>query len=203
MGAVPKVSEQHRAERRRQILDGARRAFARHGYEATTVPRLEQEIGLSRGAIFSYFPSKLELFVALAEADQRRLAELWIADGFEAVVRHLGEEPDWAGVYLDVPRMLRNDDALRRRWLEFNPELLERLGARLAEQQAAGELRSDLTLDALGRFLGVVVDGLAVQQGARFGVDVEGTIELVRSALSSTTCAAGRARRASPHGSPP
>lgn len=184
MGAVPKVSEQHRAERRRQILDGARRAFSRHGYEATTVPRLEQEIGLSRGAIFSYFPSKLELFVALAEADQRRLAELWIADGFDAVVRHLGEEPDWAGVYLDVPRMLRNDEALRRRWLEFNPELLERLGARLAEQQTAGELRSDLTLDALGRFLGVVVDGLAVQQGARFGVDVEGTIELVRSALA-------------------
>ncbi len=181
---MPKVSEEHRSERRRQILAGARRAFARDGYEGTTVPRLEQEIGLSRGAIFSYFPSKLELFVALAEDDQRHLAELWIAEGFEGVVRHLGEEPDWAGVYLDVPRMLRNDDALRERWLSFNPEALERLAARMAGEQAAGELRSDLTLNTLGRFLGVVLDGLAVQQGSRFGIDIEGTIELVRSALA-------------------
>ena len=48
----------------------------------------------------------------------------------------------------------------------------------------AGELRSDLTLNTLGRFLGVVLDGLAVQQGSRFGIDVDGTIELVRSALA-------------------
>ena len=50
----------------RQILDGARRAFAEHGYEGATVAGLEREIGLSRGAIFSYFPTKLDLFVALA-----------------------------------------------------------------------------------------------------------------------------------------
>ena len=60
--------------------------------------------------------------------------------------------------------------------------------ARLAERfealQAAGELRSDLTLNTLGRFLGVILDGLAIQQGSRFGIDVEGTIELVRSAIA-------------------
>ena len=37
-----------------------------HGYEGATVARLEQEIGLSRGAIFNYFPSKDALFVELA-----------------------------------------------------------------------------------------------------------------------------------------
>jgi len=80
--------------------------------------------------------------------------------------------------------MLRTDPDLRERWLSFNPEMRERLGARLAAMHQAGELRSDLTLNSLGRFLGVLFDGLAVQQGARFGIDVEGTIALVRSALA-------------------
>jgi len=182
---VPKVTDEHREERRRQILDGARQAFGQRGYEGATVPMLEQEIGLSRGAIFSYYPSKLELFVALAEEDQRKLGELWLEEGFEAVVRHIGDEdPEWIGVYLDVGRMLRSDDALRARWLAFNPELQAKLTERLGELQAAGELRSDLELSSIGRFLGVVFDGLALQQGVRFGIDVEGTLELVRSALA-------------------
>jgi hypothetical protein len=59
-----------------------------------------------------------------------------------------------------------------------------RLAVRFAELQKAGELRADLTLNTLGRFLGVLFDGLAVQQGAGFGIDVDGTIALVRSALA-------------------
>ena len=69
---MPKVTDAHREERRRQIAEGARRAFGEHGYAGATVEVLEREIGLSRGAIFSYFPSKLDLFVALAQEDQRR-----------------------------------------------------------------------------------------------------------------------------------
>ena len=100
---MPKVSDAHREERRRQILDGARRAFARHGYEGATVSRLEEETGLSRGAIFSYFPNKWELFFALATEDQRDIGALWLEEGFEGVVRRIGaEDPEWAGVYLEV-----------------------------------------------------------------------------------------------------
>ena len=181
---MPKVTEAHREERRRQITAGARRAFGAHGYAAATVDLLEREIGLSRGAIFSYFPSKLDLFVALAEEDQLRIGTLWIEQGFDAVIRHVAEDPEWIGIYLDVPRMLRSDEELRERWMSFNPDVRDRLGDQFRELQAAGRLRSDLTLDTLGRFLGVLLDGLAVQQGSRFGIDVDGTIELVRSALA-------------------
>ena len=54
---MPKISEQRKAERREQILAGARRCFAEHGYGGATVVRLEQATGLSRGAIFNYFAS--------------------------------------------------------------------------------------------------------------------------------------------------
>jgi AcrR family transcriptional regulator len=181
---VPKVTDDHRAGRRRQILAGARRAFGRHGYEAATVARLEEAIGLSRGAIFSYFPSKLDLFLALAEEDQARLLEIWLAGGFDEVVRDVVGNPDWIGVYLEVPRMLRLDAAMRARWQAFNPDGQARLAARVAELQAAGEIRGDLEIGAIGNFLGAVLDGLAVHLGAGFDVDIDSVLELVRSALA-------------------
>jgi TetR/AcrR family transcriptional regulator, transcriptional repressor of aconitase len=184
---VPKVSEAHREQRRSQIAAGARRAFAAHGYHGATVEVLEREIGLSRGAIFNYFPSKLDLFVALAQEDQGRLLELWLDHGYEAVVRHIVEDdPEWLGVYLDASRMLRTDPELRERWRTLNPDAQQRLEAQFRELQDAGLIRTDLPMETTGRFLGVVFDGLAVQQAARFGspIDADGTIELLRSALA-------------------
>ena len=184
---MPKVTAAHREERRRQITDGARRAFGEHGYAGATVEMLEREIGLSRGAIFSYFPSKLELFVALAQEDQRRLIDLWLERGFEGVVRHIVEDdPEWIGAYLDVSRMLRTDPELRDRWRTLNPEGQTTLEAHYRRLRESGEIRDDVSLDTLGRFLGIVFDGIAVQQAARFSspIDVEGTLELLRSAVA-------------------
>lgn len=180
---MPKVSEAHRTARRAQILDGARRAFAGHGYFGTNVTRLEQEIGLSRGAIFSYFPTKLDLFTALAQEDRRRVGELWLESGFDGVVRLVAEEPEWIGVYLEVGRMLRTDPELRDRWAHLSDDVHLQLAEHYDGLQRSGELRSDLPLETVLRFLGVVLDGLVTQQGAGFGVDADGTIELVRSAL--------------------
>ena len=184
---MPKVSDAHREERRRQIADGARRAFGQHGYAGATVEVLEREIGLSRGAIFSYFPSKLDLFVALAQEDQARLIERWLERGWDGVVRHIVEDdPEWLGVYLDASRMLRTDPELRDRWTALNPEGQAALEAHYRQLQERREIRDDVPLDTLGRFLGIVFDGIAVQQAARFGapIDVEGTIELLRSAVA-------------------
>ena len=182
------MTEAHREKRRRQILDGARRAFAAHGYQGATVARLEAAIGLSRGAIFSYFPTKWELFYALASEDQDRVGRLWLAEGFESVIRAMGEEnPDWVGVYFEITRMLRTDAGLRERWLQRNPELLAQVAEQLAQCQRDGRYRADLSVEEIGRFLGLVLDGLTVHVGAGFPVDVEGTLELIRSALAPSS----------------
>ena len=73
---MPKVSQDHLTARRRQILDAARSAFARHGYEGATVRVLEDEVGLSRGAIFHHFADKEALFIALAAEDAAEMAEM-------------------------------------------------------------------------------------------------------------------------------
>ena len=182
---MPKRSEEHLQARREQILKGARRAFAQHGYEGATVARLEKETGLSRGAIFNYYPSKLDLFVALATEDEARMLNIWMEQGFEAALREIAEEsPDWLGVYLENGRRLRTDKEFRKRWTSRNPDLEHRTHDWLANLQARGEIRDDMPLEQVGSFFGLVVDGVALHASMGFPVDVEPVLALVRDAIS-------------------
>lgn len=182
---MPKRSEAHLQARRDQILAGARRAFSKHGYEGATVAKLEDEIGLSRGAIFNYYPSKLELFIALATEDEARVLQLWMEGGFEAVLREIAEEnPDWLGVYLENGHRLRTDPAFRERWKTRNPELEQRAHDWLVGLQAKGQIRDDLPFEAIGRFFGLVIDGVAVNMSMGFPVDVEPILALVQDAIA-------------------
>jgi AcrR family transcriptional regulator len=64
---MPKVSDAHRAARRRQILDAAARCFVRDGFHATSMQDVFRESGLSAGAVYRYFPSKHAIVAAIAQ----------------------------------------------------------------------------------------------------------------------------------------
>ncbi len=183
---MPKGSQEHLDARRRQILDGARRAFSRHGYEGATVTLLEGEIGLSRGAIHNYFPSKLELFLALATEDVERFTRDWQAGDWETLARRIAaEDGDWLGVYLEFGRLLRTDPSVFERWRARGEHVDAGMTAAMAEAQRAGLVRSDLPVETILTFLGVVLDGLAVRfsvPAAR--VDVEPLLQLARDAIA-------------------
>jgi AcrR family transcriptional regulator len=170
VGAVPKLSDQEKEARRARVLEGARRCFARYGYEGATVVRLEREIGLSRGAIFNWFPSKQELFLALAAEDNTRLQALFAEEGFDALLEAVTEhEPDWLAVYLEFGRRLKADPGLRERWIAISPpEARERSRAWIERGQASGDLRGDVSSEEIGQFLGVVIDGIVAQRALGF-----------------------------------
>src|SRR4051812_30674107 len=121
---MPRVSQDHLDARRKEILSGARACFARHGYEGATVRRLEDEIGLSRGAIFHHFRDKESLFLAVAEDDAAEMAAVVAKDGLVQVMRDLladGEpgsldRAGWLGTQLEVSRRVRTDPDFARRW---------------------------------------------------------------------------------------
>ncbi|HTL39974.1 MAG TPA: TetR/AcrR family transcriptional regulator [Pseudolysinimonas sp.] len=63
---MPKVSQQHREQRRDQIVDAALRSFAAKGFHRTSMADVIAESRLSAGAIYGYFESKQELALAVA-----------------------------------------------------------------------------------------------------------------------------------------
>lgn len=182
---MPKVSVEHVEARREQILGGARRCFARWGYEGATVPRLEREIRLSHGAIFNYYRSKLDLFFELASRDHARFDAIWEQQGFEALARAIAEEdPAWLGVYLEFHRLLRTDSALRRRWHRRLARDAKEELSWLGRERAAGRIRDDVPPDAIFRFLHTLLDGLVLARTAGAELDVAPLVALARAAIA-------------------
>lgn len=163
---VPRVSPERLQSRRREILAGARACFARHGYEGATVRRLEEEIGLSRGAIFHHFRDKESLFFAVAEDDAVSMADTVAKHGLVQVMRDLAAEADspettgWLGTQLEVNRRLRTEAGFAREWEDRKQAIAEATRQRLARQLDAGTLRDDLPVEVLAGFLELAYDGL-------------------------------------------
>jgi TetR/AcrR family transcriptional regulator, transcriptional repressor of aconitase len=182
--AVPKVSEAHAQARRDQILEGARRAFARLGYEGATVAKLEDEIGLSRGAIFNYFPDKWSLFLALASEDQHEFMRVLEEEGLDGLIRMLAREsPDWLAVYFELARRLRTNPDLMRELQQRNPEASQRGDELLARLQREGRLRNDIELETIIGFVNVVANGLALGVSLGLECDVEAFLKMIHSGI--------------------
>ncbi|MGY1961793.1 TetR/AcrR family transcriptional regulator [Nocardia gipuzkoensis] len=64
---MPRLTQQYRDARRRQVIDAARRCFTRSGFHATSMQDIFTESGLSAGAVYGYFPSKEALVSAIVE----------------------------------------------------------------------------------------------------------------------------------------
>ena len=62
---LPKVSEEHKEQRKHQILTASMGVFKRKGYEKATLKDIVEEAGMSRGWIYLYFTDKIEIFEAL------------------------------------------------------------------------------------------------------------------------------------------
>ena len=181
---MPKVSEEHVQARREQILAGARRTFARHGYEGATVTRLEDEIGLSRGAIFNYYPDKWSLFLALAAQDQHQFMRVLEEQGIDGLLRRLTEEsPDWLAVYFELARRLRTNPELMQELRDRNPEASHRGDELLAKLHRAGELRGDIELETIIAFVNIVANGLALAVSLGLEVDVDAVLDLVHRGI--------------------
>ncbi|MGV0606562.1 TetR/AcrR family transcriptional regulator [Mycolicibacterium sp. XJ1904] len=92
---MPKVSEEHRAARRDQIIDAMLRCVARDGFHKTTMAAVVAESGMSAGAVYLYFKDKADLI--------RAIAEIVAAEGMSVVLEGaVAEVPTPQRVLADV-----------------------------------------------------------------------------------------------------
>ena len=181
---MPKVTQEHLDRRQQEILDGGRRCFARYGYEGATVRLLEQEIGLSRGAIFNYFPNKWELFIAIVRQEVERSPDSWANGGFEELVRsHVEEDPSWHGVHLEFARRFRTEPELREELARRLPSRRDSVRQSIEEAQQAGEFRDDVSAETLQAFLALLLDGIVLAASLGVEVDIDSVLKLVDDAV--------------------
>ncbi len=165
MGGDSKKRRRRRAapDRREEILQAAQRVFARYGYHGTRTHHISQEIDVSEGLIFRYFPSKEAILAtlveegsALLEKDMAPILEAPDEADVEAVLQTVAQR------YLGAIERNRDFIALWLAEQAYNPQinkavqpvmegLVRGLADYLAERQQLGFLRSDLDTKTAAR----------------------------------------------------
>ena len=177
---VPKISLAQEQHRRTQILAAAMACFARQGYHATSMDDVVRECGLSVGAIYSYFPSKEDLFLALSD-DRAEQTLAYLNDLF----RRPGPMVDKSRDAVDFFFRQLSDDLipLARINVEFLSEAAksERIKERqqrrcesirqfirwlLTEAQQRGEVRTDVDVPAAAELMMALSEGILLMSVA-------------------------------------
>ncbi len=83
--------EESKAKTRQELIRAANRLFLRNGYVATSLANIAEEAALTKGAVYSNFESKEDLFLALLQES----------------------DPEWAAPH-DVSAVSPNDDPPER-----------------------------------------------------------------------------------------
>jgi len=132
-----------RAATRRQILDTAQRAFAREGFGGATIGAIATEAGFTKGAIYSNFEGKEQLFLEVMKEyqEQSRISAIAIFESapskFEIVERLgrwadvLAQDGAWSFLALEYARHVGTDssfrivqsDMMRENWLVIGSKL--------------------------------------------------------------------------------
>jgi AcrR family transcriptional regulator len=66
--ARTETRRRRKAERPQEILEAAFVEFSRHGYAVTTLDRIAERAGVTKGTIYVYFENKEHLFISMVHA---------------------------------------------------------------------------------------------------------------------------------------
>ena len=164
-------------ERRRQILEAARKVFARKGFVATRMIDIAGAAHSGKGTLYEYFGSKESLFAALVLAVARDSIETMartirrddpvqaLREAIAYIVRvALSENLDLYRLYLDFAAISAGHRRKARKGVEeVNRQLRRVLAEMIRAGQREGRFRAELDPEMVARSLGAAVDGVGVQ----------------------------------------
>lgn len=151
---VAPTRAERQAQTRGDLVDAAERLFTAQGFHATSIDAVAAEAGFTKGAVYSNFASKEDLFFAVYERRvDRRLAEIeaileaapTLREGVERVIpgnRGRREADDgWMAVFFEFWAHALRHPEVRERFAAQHRRVIDLLAAALVE--SGEELRDD------------------------------------------------------------
>jgi AcrR family transcriptional regulator len=187
---------QSQAHTRQALVRTATHAFLRDGYQQTSLEKVADEAGYSKGAVYSNFRNKNELCLAVLDSIQAEQARLVVQAmvGSTTLEERLAAfhswadatigDPAWTGLEFEFATHVRRDPALRAE-LAKREETMRALIAAVITRNAE-EL--DLTLPVPAEEAAAALLSLGIGLGVRRMVEpdtpVKVLIDMVRLLLS-------------------
>ncbi len=135
-----RTQAQRRTETRARLLAAARRTFAGYGYHATSLDRVSENAGCTKGAVYDHFGSKEGLFLALLDQQfATRIEQAQQADR-QRPSQAMPFDRQFALLFLEFVCAAARDAKLRRRLATRLHELRSHTAARVGDPQLAAAL---------------------------------------------------------------
>ncbi len=180
------------ARTRQKLVETARTMFLREGYAATSLEKVAEEAGFSKGAVYSNFGGKDDLCLAVLDTIHEEVAEAVLgslsgSDSLEEALTTFDRwadarigDPDWSALEAEFAARSRRDphlrDALSARNARIRGLIAEALRSTCEEHDLEIPLQYDVAADALFS-LGV---GLGLQRSLDPAMDVHVLSDVVR-----------------------
>jgi AcrR family transcriptional regulator len=189
--------DESRARTRAKLLESARQVVAREGYERASIDLIAENAGFSKGAFYSNFESKEEIFLELLEGHSSRdvpeIAALLagVNDPREMIeiisnwAAQRSRDPTWGVLALELLRRSRLDKTFTARHAKLFRAQWEGLGQILMKMFPEGE--APASTEVLGALVFELTYGAASQFTRRPGVGA-----LVSTALTALHLAHGK-----------
>ncbi len=160
---------------RQRIIDAAVSCFARSGFHGASMHEICVEAGMSPGALYRYFPSKVAIIAAIAEAERAQHAaffermaeaddpvEALASIGIDALEQML-TGPNAALCAETMAEAIRNPD-IRSMFDRNIREARVAVVAALRRGQARGTVDPTLDVETACQLVMAMADGMAVHQ---------------------------------------
>jgi len=158
MTLEPLTAERRRQQTREYLLDAAAQVFAERGFHGASLDQVAAAAGFTKGAVYSNFKNKDELFLALIEAAYRRemtalketideseVPPVARLGDFVGLIRdELEQMPDnWANLYLEFTLYAMRNPAARDRLNELEAADIQAVAGLIEGEGAAGMAPGD------------------------------------------------------------
>lgn len=163
---MPRIIREYRDEVKRKIIRAAFTHFLKKGYHGTTMGSIAESLGVTKPALYQYFPSKEDLFAAVAELArdefkgtlERSYEGRDIRDGsaalFDALLRYV---PQFNSMYSEMLLLAARNERLRLVLVQDRKEDIWVIERFIRRQQETGLVSRKLD----PRVLSLACDALA------------------------------------------
>jgi AcrR family transcriptional regulator len=166
--------EQSQALTCERLIESATELFRRDGYMATSVERIAEAAGYSKGAVYSNFDSKEAIFLRVLdlqgqESLDRVIAGIDAASSDQEVVEVLigwANDRSRSGIWSltileharvvggDAPSLARQREILRSHWRQLGEVVLHRFAGMTADPETIGALLHEIAYAPALTFMG-------------------------------------------------
>ena len=168
--------EESRAQTRSTLISVGRQHFLRYGLGGAVAEKIAEDAGYSRGALYSNFDGKEELFLAVIREEQARHA-----NAFQGIIKNepsgkarlkkvrdaiadLVTDPDWIVLRAEFEAGALRSESIRRAFVEVHRQQIRDGGKLLRDLARSSDVRMKLKPNEFIVIMINLTHGLAVTQ---------------------------------------